>query len=355
MSNTTTFVLLKGSPTSWSVKQNGLMIEKKGVGLKFAAYYPGQDSIFVEDIKNKDLKPQLIPAFEFNPSTNKTELTVPNTDVNLITLLKLHPHYGKKFEIFSEEIESERALSKYNNIEKALKLIESANDLEVRAKGVVVLGVDAMHYLPTVAMAKLKELAFSNPTQVISKIEGMDYESQFIAAKAFIDKIVKTNLGHTAVVWSDTENLILTLGTGEIGVEKLARLLSQNNEQSYNMLQIISQKLGIGTQQEEHTLVNSVSEKELQAKDAKLAELETESASKLQAKDDEIAQLKAQLEAANKGSVHEINTPSTQAEATNKVEMTLEEATAKYIEKFRKEPGPNVKNDLEWILRKLSE
>ncbi|QQU04235.1 hypothetical protein [Myroides odoratus] len=340
MSNTTTFVLLKGSPTSWSVKQNGLMIEKKGVGLKFAAYYPGQDSIFVEDIKNKDLKPQLIPAFEFNPSTNKTELTVPNTDVNLITLLKLHPHYGKKFEIFSEEIESERALSKYNNIEKALKLIESANDLEVRAKGVVVLGVDAMHYLPTVAIAKLKELAFSNPTQVISKIEGMDYESQFIAAKAFIDKIVKTNLGHTAVVWSDTENLILTLGTGEIGVEKLARLLSQNNEQSYNMLQIISQKLGIGTQQEEQTPsvpVNTVSEKELQAKD------------------DEIAKLRAELEAANKGSVHEINTPSTQAEATNKVEMTLEEATAKYIEKFNKEPGPTVKGDLEWILKKLKE
>ncbi|MGS4345082.1 hypothetical protein ACKUSY_05620 [Myroides odoratus] len=337
MSNTTTFVLLKGSPTSWSVKQNGLMIEKKGVGLKFAAYYPGQDSIFVEDIKNKDLKPQLIPAFEFNPSTNKTELTVPNTDVNLITLLKLHPHYGKKFEIFSEEIESERALSKYNNIEKALKLIESANDLEVRAKGVVVLGVDAMHYLPTVAMAKLKELAFSNPTQVISKIEGMDYESQFIAAKAFIDKIVKTNLGHTAVVWSDTENLILTLGTGEIGVEKLARLLSQNNEQSYNMLQIISQKLGIGTQQEEQPSVNAVSEKELQAKD------------------DEIAQLKAQLEAATKGSVQEINTPSTQAETANKAEMTLEEAQAKYFEKYQKEPGPAHKNNLEWLKSKLQD
>ncbi|MDR2223562.1 MAG: hypothetical protein LBE34_12660 [Flavobacteriaceae bacterium] len=342
MSNTTTFVLLKGNPTSWSVKQNGLMIEKKGVGLKFAAYFPGQDSIFVEDIKNKDLKPQLIPAFEFNPSTNKTELTIPNTDVNLITLLKLHPHYGKKFEVFSEEIESERALSKYNNIEKALKLLESANDLEVKAKGVVVLGVDAMHYVPSVAMSKMKEVAFNNPTQVISKIEGIDYESQFIAAKAFIERIIKTNIGHTAVVWSDTENIITTLGTGEIGVEKLGRLLAQSNEQSYNMLQIISQKLGFETQSEAQTQsapVNDVSDQELKEKDA------------------EIEKLKAELEAVKQKSIQEIN-PPTQTESTEQTvtdEMTLEEATEKYIEKFGKEPGPTVKNDLEWILKKLKE
>jgi hypothetical protein len=342
MSNTTTFVLLKGNPTSWSVKQNGLMIEKKGVGLKFAAYFPGQDSIFVEDIKNKDLKPQLIPAFEFNPSTNKTELTIPNTDVNLITLLKLHPHYGKKFEVFSEEIESERALSKYNNIEKALKLLESANDLEVKAKGVVVLGVDAMHYVPSVAMSKMKEVAFNNPTQVISKIEGIDYESQFIAAKAFIERIIKTNIGHTAVVWSDTENIITTLGTGEIGVEKLGRLLAQSNEQSYNMLQIISQKLGFETQSEAQTQsapVNTVSEKKLKEKDA------------------EIEKLKAELEAAKQKSIQEIN-PPTQTESTEQTgsdEMTLEEATEKYIEKFGKEPGPTVKGNLEWILNKIQE
>jgi hypothetical protein len=342
MSNTTTFVLIKGNPTSWNVKQKGLMIEKPNEGLKFAAYYPGHDSIYVEDIKNKDIVASLIPSFEFNPSSNRTELTVPNSDVNLIKLLKLHPHYGKKFEIFSEELESTKALSKYNQIEKALEYIKSDNDLEIRAKGVVVLGVDAIHYLPSVSLAKLKEKAFSNPEVVISKINGIDYEAQFISAQAYIQGVVKNNLGHTAIVWGDSENMISPLGTGEIGNEKLGRILAQNNEQSASMLQVIAQKLGVDS----NTTIADTSKDDflIKEKDAEIKRLQEQISQKETdtSKDDLIAQLQAQLAEVSKGGNEETSG-----------DLTLEDAQAKYLEKFGKEVGPRFKNDIDWIKAEL--
>lgn len=343
-------------PQSWTLPISGATAIKPGTKQsKLINYYKGNDSIFTEDIlaQNKEIKPSKIPAFYKNDITGKTELKVNETDTNLILLLKSHSWFGKKYEIYSLEKESENALAEYDLKLKAAGLVNELDDLELRSKAMVVFGIHAMQWQTSVANHKLKELAFNDPKKVISKLESIDFESQYIAAKAYIEGVVRNNSGQTKVIWADTEETIINLAVGELGNIKLGEFLNSNSDQSLSTMQAIAQKLGIGTQQEEQTPVNTISEKELRAKDAKLAELEIESASKLQAKDDEIAQLKAQLEAANKGSVQEINTPSTQTETANKAEMTLEEAQAKYFEKYQKEPGPAHKNNLEWLKSKL--
>ena len=334
------FVLTTGrTPQTWDLPHINIMANKPGAGKKFINYYPGEDSIYKEDVegKNKDIKPSEIPLFEFNSATNKTELTVDESNTNLIMYLKAHPWFGRKYDITSETIESEKLLKGYELKEKAIDLVKHVSDLETKSKAMVVFGIQALHFEVKVAEAKLKQLAFEKPEFIIGKLSGVDYESQFISAQAYIQGIVKNNMGHTMVIWGDTEQPILTLAAGETGNIKLGNFLNNGSDQALITMQTIAQKLGIGIQQEEQPSVNAVSEKELQAKD------------------DEIAQLKAQLEAATKGSVQEINTPSTQAETTNKVEMTLEEAQAKYFEKYQKEPGPAHKNNLEWLKSKLQD
>ncbi|EHQ41541.1 hypothetical protein [Myroides odoratus] len=337
------FVLTTGrTPQTWDLPYINIMADKPGSGKKFINYYPGENSIYKEDVegKNKDIKPSEIPLFEFNSATNKTELTVDDSNTNLLMYLKAHPWFGRKYEITSETIESEKLLKGYELKEKAIDLVKHVSDLETRSKAMVVFGIQALHFEVKVAEAKLKQLAFEKPEFIIGKLSGVDYESQFISAQAYIQGIVKNNMGHTMVVWGDTEQSILTLAAGETGNIKLGNFLNNGSDQALITMQTIAQKLGIGDEPKTQTAsapTNTISEKELKAKD------------------DEIAELRAALEAANKGSVHELNPPVVDSNKDAKVEMTLEEATAKYIEKFNKEPGPTVKGDLEWILKKLKE
>lgn len=340
-------------PQSWTLPIQGATAIKPGTKqAKLINYYKGNDSIFTEDVLavNKEAQPSRIPAFYKNDITGRTELKVDESDVNLIQLLKSHSWYEKRYEIYSLEKESENALAEYDLKLKAAELVSNLEDLELRSKAMVVFGINAMQWQISVANHKLKELAFNDPMKVISKLESIDFEAQYIAAKAYVEGVVRNNSGQTKVIWADTEETIINLAVGEVGNIKLGEFLNSNTDQSLATMQTIAQKLGIGSTDKSSAPVNSVSEKELRAKEDQIAKLAAESANKLQEKEKEIAQLKAALEAAKQGGVQEIV-----QEQDPKVAMTLEEATAKYVEKFGKEPGPNVKNDLEWILRKLSE
>lgn len=348
MANNTVFVLTKEgyAPETWELPFNNIMAIKPGTGQKkFIGYYPGEDSVFKEDIEkvNKELKPMEIPVFEFNKATNRTQLTVENSNTNLITYLKLHPWFNKKYTITSDEIESQKVVDEYELKFKAATLVRSDDDLELRSKALVVFGLQAIHYDIATAKAKLQVEADKQPDFVINKLSGVDFESQYISAQAYVKGIVKNNHGQTAVIWGDTENVILLLAVGEIGNIKLGEFLNSNTDQSITTLQTIAQKLGVGVKSDapKNTIDTSV-------KDAEIAALTEQS----NYKDAEIERLKAALEAANNGSLHELTTTDT-TDVNPDSEMTLEEATEKYIEKFGKEPGPTVKGDLEWILKKL--
>lgn len=346
---TTIFVLKGKSPQSWGLKSKGLMIDKPGFGLKHAGYFPGQDSIFVEDIhaKNKDLKPQEVPDFTFNPATNKTELVVNNSDKNLIELLTKHPWYSKRYEIFSEEIESEKALAQFELKEKALGLLKTTNSIEIKSMAMVVFGYDAYGWVENTALSKLKQLAFESPKKIIEKLESKDFESHYIASMAYILGIVKNSIGQNTVVWTSNEQTILSVAKGENGNEKLGDFLASKTNESHATLQEIYSRI-----EQKNSGISAFSNQEVAGvvleKDAALAKKDQV----ISEKDAEIERLKAMLSNQNledEGKVNEVSN------VDGPKESTIEDLHQIYLNKFNTEVPNRFKNDRDWILTKINE
>lgn len=282
------------APTSWKLRQNGVMAYKKDSGLKFINYYKGQDSIFEEDITNKDIKASRVPDFTFNMSRNKTELVVNKQDTALINYLKAHPDFNKGFEIYSEEIESQKKLTEYEKKEKALEYIKESNEVKFKALALAYLGYDYFGKDYSTLSAKLKEMAFESPDKILSERESGHFENKYISALAFCSEVVKSNSSYTSIVWTEGEGKILEIAQGENAIEKLSRFLLTKTAESEALLKEVMKR----TDYEKIKVVYS--------------EVEVE-------------------------------------------EMTLDEAREKYIEKFSKELPPAQKNNIGWIKSKLIE
>ncbi|WP_430611494.1 hypothetical protein [Flavobacterium sp. JP2137] len=348
MTTTTTYVLkLDIKPQSWSPKQQDLMIDKPGIGSKFIGYFPGQEDIFIEDIllKNKDAKQVLVPPFEFNSGTDKTELTVKNSNIALNKWLQNHPDFNKKFEVFSEELESEKALANFEKKEKALALINKEDINELRAIAMLVFGYDAYNWTEVHAKSKLKALAFNEPDKIISKIVKADYQSQYIASMAYIVGVVKNNIGHTAVVWADNEQAVINVAVGENGNEKLGNLLASDSDNARNTLQEISNRIDAKTKQS-LSLTKNDSSAILSQKDATINAKDQE----LAAKDQELAELRELL----KNSTLPPNTGTVTGSVETSTELTAEQVQALYLEKIGTAAPVNKKNDIPWMLDKIN-
>lgn len=313
------FALTHTTPHTWGIGQTGVMANKEGKGLKFINYYRGQDSIFVEDILNKDIAPTRVPDFEFNPAENRTELIVNEQDANLVTYLKAHPEFKRQYKVVSEEILAEEKLEKYEKIDKALELIRGISD-SPRAAAVAILGFDYFGRSESTCKADLKEKANVSPDTVINIMLAPNFDARKIAALAFCNNIIKNSDNQTEIVWADNGGVILNIATGENALEKITDFLSQSTQASITVFQEISARA-----------------------DKKFSKPLLE----VDARDAEIAALKAQLAAAQASPAVPVKIALT--------DHTLETATAAYIAQENVEVVPTrYRNDLEWIVSKLN-
>jgi len=323
------------TPNSWSLKQNEVGINVEGQGFKFINYFPGSNSIFVDD--NEKRKTEDV-VFEFNDD-NATELVVPVENVLLNKYLQAHPHFNVHFELFSEEISAERILADFEKKEEALMAIKETDDLKIQATAMAINGMESFGWEALKCKAWLKEKALTDPDAILSKINAPGYESRYVAALAFYSGIVKEDFHKTKVTWNDAiEGVILHLAKGENGIIKLGEMLSVNDNESRLVLQEIGKRVD-----------SSVATK------AK-PEVKTDN-SALAAKDAEIEALKAQIAAqANPAPVEDtaklVTEEKTDTVGGPAVEPTIEELHAAYVEKFKKEVPPNMKNNLEWLKEK---
>lgn len=312
---------LKGkTPNSWALRQKevGITTEK---GYRFMDYFPGGTSLLVdENVGRKNLKIR----FEFN-GIDATEFIVPPGNTLLNEYLQKHPRFNIDYELFSEEISAERKLLEFEKKEIALNLIKETNDFKIQATAIAVFGMEAFGWPASKSLAQLKEKAFSAPDVIINKFEDQYYEARYLAALVFGTGIVQENSVNSAVIWNDsTKGVIVHLAKGENGLLKLGEFLAANTDES----RLVLQEFGIRIDK-----ANLSSPKKEQPKTSSI------DTAVLSAKDREIEELKAKLA--------ELETP--------KELSALEKAQIAYKEKFGKVPGPNVKDNLEWLLKKLSE
>ncbi len=328
------FVLKKGKPQSWAIGQQNIMAEKPdGKGLKYINYYKGHESIFVEDITNKDIKPSTVPDFIYNPATNKTELRFDEKDKNLYQYLISHPGYKKVFEVTSATLEAEREIESFTRKEKAIEAVNGISD-NVRAAAVAVLGFDYYTKEGEECRAALKREAFNNPERVLSAINSPTFETRQIASLAFCNGVIKTSPSGTEITWANG-GIILSLATGENAIDKLSLFLSEATPASVTMLQELSGRL------------NKKPASETVATDNKaLTEAEAE-----------IARLRKELEEAKAAKTE----PSQEQEEENKnksddlsyEDMEIEELTALYQKETGNDVPVKFKNNKEWIASKL--
>lgn len=310
----------KDTPLSWEVPQENVMAVKGDKGKKFINYYKGQDSIYTEDLTNKDIRPSKVPDFVYNALTKATELQVDDTDRSLLNYLKAHPWNGKKWKLHSKEIEADAKLSQFDKVEKALDYIKDADEMKVKANAIAVFGLHAFAKSTKECSAELKEKAIKNPDVIIRAFEADNYQVRFLASLAFCKGIIKNNLTSTAVVWNDEkEGTIVHVATGENGIDKLADFLAEKNDASLIVMQEFEKRMN---------KVPTITPVDAQA---------------------EIQRLKLQLAEATKN-----NEPA----PVNNISydgFTTEELQELYKEKKNAPVPPAQKNNRDWLIKKIAE
>jgi len=291
------------------IEKNG---KKNDLGYRRIKYVPGTDTIFAEDIKG-DLQPQSI-WFEYGDVKVRTD------DVLLNRIMTLHPWFNKRYEIWSEELATKTNLENLRFKGDARRLIDDSAPERIKAIALAVFGVPALGWNDDKCELELRVYADEKPKKLKSVMSEQDYESKLLAGQAFVYDIVKENIGKTAVIWSDTDGVILKLAKGEKGVVELGRFLSTQTDDSELVVQSIGERL-------ERIMTDT---------------LPPDTDEIIDNKDREIAELKAKL-AAQTG------------EKTESVDNDLMEARKKYEVKFNKQVPHNMKNNLEWLNNKLGD
>lgn len=348
------------TPASWVLNssQNGGYAVKPGFGSKLINYFPGSDSIYVEDQKS-DVKAKEVEFF-YNDilSDPATSIMVDENNTSLINYLKAHAFFGHHYYIHSEDQLAENKLADYDKIEKAFSLIKETDDFKVKAIALVVFKIDAHGWSPTKAKAELKEKATKNPDVIINAIEADGYEARYLAALAFYSGIVKDNNTSTAVVWNDeNQSEILKLAVGENGIQKLGEKLSVSNEESNLILQQIGTKLNAlnsapvaeNIKVEKAEVVpgktaEQIAAEAVEAYKASLPKVKTE------------AEIRAEILAESAGNAPDATPVDTaETKATTFDNTDLVQVQAKYKEVTGEDAPPRYKNDLIWLNAKIVE
>lgn len=236
--NTVTYRLKNITPKTWALKVKNAFGKKDINGYiadKPIGYFVGKDSCFVED--NPETKESAVPEFEFNESTGKTELVVPETNRALINYLETHAWFNKKYIRFDADADAKRDLERFESTEKALDFLKNKTGDDVIALGLLVIGNHAINMGEQNVLRELKYLAFNSPENILKVTNNLDFDVLIIGASAFVKGIVKTNDTKTAVVWEDSLGVIVRVAKGEKPIEKLSEFLTNQTDEARTTLQ----------------------------------------------------------------------------------------------------------------------
>jgi len=295
---------IKGQLVEKIVEENNRKISK---GRKRIVYIEGSSSIFEED-QVGDLQPKPV-WFKFG------DLKVAKDDIALNKIIKSHKWFKSgKVVLWSQESEDKQNLADLRFKGDARALIEDSSEEKIKAIALAVFGQKAILWSVEKSELELRKYADEKPKKLKEVMGHGDYQAKLLAGQAFVYDIAKENDTKTAVIWTDSDGIIIKLAKGENGISELGRFLSKRTDESADVLQSIGDRVN-----------------------EKLTDTEPDTDS---VKDLEIAELKAKLAA---------------LEPKGEDNTELVEAQKAYEAKFDKKLPPSMKNNLIWINKKLAE
>ena len=321
----------ENQPSTFSMRVHGTMGLKDGM-LKEIGYYKGYDSPFKEDViaKNKEAKKDRPPVFTFKKHINATTLEVRESDIALINFIEKQEDYGKKFERYSESIESTRKLSGYGEIEKALSIVNESDDYRTKALGLCIIGFETYGMDTIIITEKLKKLAFDSPKMVIDQYESVNFDNKLLVSLAICSNVLEINDNQTAIQWVNGKGRVLGIATGEDTVMKMTEFISSQTPESNAVMQEIGKRLD-----------KIISKKVLAQKEE----------SKVKSLEEKIKELEARL--AGKEELSNIEVVEEPIDESDIDLLDLNGAQFMYKQQLKKPVPMRYKNDLDWIKTQL--
>ena len=226
-------------PISWQLPYSTLLLPKlpdpNQPEVK-VHYIPGAKSIYVDDYKGQEEPHQIV--FEDG------ELEVRPNDVLLLELCRRHPWFGKWYEEVNEEADANLKLKDFQLRDLASDKLNAADDIEIKAIALAVIGYSASDMSAIQCKAQLKEIAYSDPNRLLAEMDNPNYANKYIAALAFLKEVVRTNESNTAIIWTKSNTMIVRVAIGENPLEKLTEVLSGTSEESAITLQTLGELVG---------------------------------------------------------------------------------------------------------------
>ncbi len=331
-------------PVSWELPLRNIFLPRKvgsNTSEKLIAYRKGATSIWEEDYKGDK---EAIGSVWFEDGV----LEVESSDVLLLEILSLHRFNNVQYEKFDTNTSAEKKLADFELRDTALEIVNVAEEFEIKAMALVILGQDALSWTDVHCKAELKTKAYEDPKSIIEARDSGDYDAKYLVGLAYLKKIIKDNPTQTAVVWADNNEIIIRLAVGENGIDQMTKFLAVKTEQST----ITMQRLGELTEQKVAAAGIMVNEATVVKDDAKTKALLSE-------KDKEIAELKAKLDAVNAPKEDEPKKvdiiDESEPKIADKKTMTIQDLSAEYLKLFGEEVPVNKKNNAAWILKKIQE
>jgi hypothetical protein len=290
------FYLLNGlSPETWSLAQKDVLVKNPKTGYQEKIYYiPGAKTIWHSELEKQGdiLKNYKKKNLYFVEGT----LSVDPDNLILIEYLKAHPDFNLKYAIVDKNATAQTSIDKADLITSAVISLQG-DKLDIKTVGLLVFGEEVLLQEPKEIEAQVKQSAISNPQAIVDAYsdEG-EWKYKKVVALALSKGIIKINPTKTAVLWTDTEEPILTLAVGQKPIDETGLFLSQSKNET--TLQALALKI-----------------------DNKKV----------------------------------LNVDSSTASAGKDEPTALEKLQKDYEEKFKEIPPNNKKNDVEWLRKKLLE
>jgi|GEM_PF-1663195 len=335
-------------PISWQLPYSSLLLPKltePGNPEVKVHYIPGSPSIYQNDYKGQEEPHQII--FEDG------ELEVRPSDLLLLEICRRHPWFNKWYEEVNEEADANLKLKDFQLRDLASEKLNLADDIEIKAIALAVIGYSASDLSPNSCKAQLKEIAYSDPKRLLTEMDNPNYANKYIAALAFLKEIVKTNESNTAIIWTKSNTMIVRVAIGENPLEKLTEVLSGTSEESAITLQTLGELVGQSKPVSAKTsaVINQVT-----------AEEKGETPEEIEARlRKEFEDKYANYVPATP--VEETTEEKTEVDADNSEKLVfdpekkynLEDLQKLYPIILKKDLPPNKKNDAEWLLKAITE
>lgn len=235
------FFLLNGlSPETWSLAQKNILVKNPHTGFLENIYYiPGTDTIWHSELQKQGevLKNYIKKSLYFVEGT----LSVQPDDLILIEYLKTHPDFKEKFSLVDKNADAQISIDKTDLITKAVLALQG-NALDIKTVGLLVFGEGVLVQEDKEIEAQVKQSAISNPQAIVDAYsEKGEWKYKKIVALALSKGLIRINPTKTAVLWTDTNEPILTLAVGQKPIDETGLFLSQDKNQT--TLQALSLKI----------------------------------------------------------------------------------------------------------------